>query len=360
MENNKYNNYYSRKTISELIAELRLWKNDTTKADWYQALILHLLERELSEVERKQADNIINSDKKTLTQGLEDLIELYISKTINKEEFEALKQELFIDKKIASPPIAKPEIKSNSEIEIKDKSQPKVQSIKYKNNNSTNSTQKKELKALVAVAAFLIICFAVPYLVKTTSVSTNSNNNNNNNSTQISTPNNTENSTTNNTQAFTYRCEICGSIINDRGYCEDASGNWRPCTEQDNTTPHICSYQCAMAKKQKIDNAWNKSSFGNKITSGVYESDENGLKTYLRFEGSDGSQGMFGSLTLSNNASSCKYVYTYNISGSNIKANFYGSDCGANSSDQTFTYNENLNTISCYINGQKFVFKSIY
>lgn len=106
--------------------------------------------------------------------------------------------------------------------------------------------------------------------------------------------------------------------------------------------------------------AENKSSFGNKLTSNVYESDENGLKTYLKFEGSEGSQGMFGSLTLSNNASTCKYVYTYNISGSNIKANFHGSDCGGNSSDQSFIYNERENSISCNINGQRFIFKSIY
>jgi len=73
---------------------------------------------------------------------------------------------------------------------------------------------------------------------------------------------------------------------------------------------------------------------GKRIISDVYESNENGLKTYLKFEGSDGSGGMFGSLTLSNNASSCKYVYTYDISGDKISATFYGSDCGANSGNQ--------------------------
>ena len=99
---------------------------------------------------------------------------------------------------------------------------------------------------------------------------------------------------------------------------------------------------------------------GKNITSTIFESNENGLKTYLRFESSDGCEGMCGSLTLSNNASNCKYVYTYDVNGNTINANFYGSDCGANSGNQTFSYNNNLNTISCYINNQKFVFKSIY
>ena len=62
MENNKYNNYYSRKTVSELITELRLWKQDSSKADWYEALKIHLSERELSNDERQQADYIINTD----------------------------------------------------------------------------------------------------------------------------------------------------------------------------------------------------------------------------------------------------------------------------------------------------------
>lgn len=99
---------------------------------------------------------------------------------------------------------------------------------------------------------------------------------------------------------------------------------------------------------------------GQKITADVFENNENGLKTYLRFEGSDGSGGMFGSLTLANNATTCKYVYTYSISGNTIETEFLGSDCGASSSDQTYTYNESSNTISCYIGGQKFVFSSIF
>lgn len=99
---------------------------------------------------------------------------------------------------------------------------------------------------------------------------------------------------------------------------------------------------------------------GQKITAHVYESNENGLKTYLHFESSEGCHGVCGSLTLSNNASDCKYVYTYSVTDNKIKAEFYGSDCGSSSSDQIFTYHEETNTLSVDINGQKFEFESIF
>ena len=130
---------------------------------------------------------------------------------------------------------------------------------------------------------------------------------------------------------------------------DDSSSSKNESTDEKSTTEESQSTEESIEYK-----------IGKKITSDVYESNENGLKTYLKFEGSEGSEGMFGSLTLSNNASSCKYVYTYDISGEKINATFYGSDCGASSSDQTFTYNLNSNSISCYINGENFTFKSIY
>ncbi len=105
--------------------------------------------------------------------------------------------------------------------------------------------------------------------------------------------------------------------------------------------------------KEKID-------IGKKITSNLYENQENGLKTILQFQGSAGSDGSFGSLTLSNNASSCKYVYSYTISGSKIHAKFIGSDCGAKSNNLTLNYIQRNNSVSAIINGQSFVFKAIF
>lgn len=102
------------------------------------------------------------------------------------------------------------------------------------------------------------------------------------------------------------------------------------------------------------------SHFGKTLIRDVYESNENGLSTYLKFESIDGCEGNCGTLTLSNSASKCKYIYTYDVKGNNINAEFYNSDCGAKSSNQTFTFDEANNTVSCYINGQKFVFQSIF
>lgn len=130
-------------------------------------------------------------------------------------------------------------------------------------------------------------------------------------------------------------------------------GNKKETTSMEVTTEET-------SQEEVVEEPSIESKIGEKITTDVYESNENGLTTYLRFEGSDDSYGMFGSLTLSNNASSCKYVYTYDISDININATFFGSDCGKTSNDQSFTFNEESNTISCYINGQRFVFKSIF
>lgn len=99
---------------------------------------------------------------------------------------------------------------------------------------------------------------------------------------------------------------------------------------------------------------------GRKLTANIYESNVNGLKTYLRFEGYDGSEGIGGSMTLSNNAVDCKYVFTYGVEGNNIEAEFIGSDCGAKSSNQTFKYDQSTNTLSCFINGQRFEFKAVF
>jgi hypothetical protein len=64
--------------------------------------------------------------------------------------------------------------------------------------------------------------------------------------------------TTNENSVSKYSCEICRKEFSDDGYCQDENGNWRPCVDADNTMPYICTYQCAMVKKRKIDDAWDK------------------------------------------------------------------------------------------------------
>lgn len=97
-----------------------------------------------------------------------------------------------------------------------------------------------------------------------------------------------------------------------------------------------------------------------KLISNVYESTENSLKTYLHFTKSDGSEGLFGTVTLSNNSTTCKYVYTYDVSASTINTQFYASDCGANSSDMTFNYDFNSDTITTFIDREKFTFHAVF
>lgn len=64
--------------------------------------------------------------------------------------------------------------------------------------------------------------------------------------------------TTNKIVSNTHTCDICRKEFSGAGYCEGDDGNFRPCTDADNTMPYLCSYECAMQKKQRINNAWEK------------------------------------------------------------------------------------------------------
>ena len=61
MEINKFNNYYSTRSVIQLVEELNLYRYDDTKKDWYLALITHLKQRQMSLDERQFVDIIINS-----------------------------------------------------------------------------------------------------------------------------------------------------------------------------------------------------------------------------------------------------------------------------------------------------------
>lgn len=71
MENNKYNEFYSKQPVSELIKELRSYTITGSSSwyldkGWYEALKIHLTERELSDEERKMVNHILSSDTPTL------------------------------------------------------------------------------------------------------------------------------------------------------------------------------------------------------------------------------------------------------------------------------------------------------
>lgn len=68
MENNQYNKFYLKKSVGELIGQLRDHRITGQRLDklWYEALITHLSEREISDEERQLIDNILNTDPEIL------------------------------------------------------------------------------------------------------------------------------------------------------------------------------------------------------------------------------------------------------------------------------------------------------
>lgn len=70
MGNNKFNKFYSKKSVRALIMLLRSQRitGATMDKEWYEGLKSHLSERELSDEERKIVDYILSSDLDTLSK----------------------------------------------------------------------------------------------------------------------------------------------------------------------------------------------------------------------------------------------------------------------------------------------------
>ena len=64
METNKFNKFYSKKPVSELIEQLRSHRITGSRLDkdWYEALKIHLSEREISTNERETVNHILSDD----------------------------------------------------------------------------------------------------------------------------------------------------------------------------------------------------------------------------------------------------------------------------------------------------------
>lgn len=64
MEDNKYNKIYSKQSVSDLIIKLKNHRvtGNSLEKDWYEALISHLKERELSTSERESIDYILTQE----------------------------------------------------------------------------------------------------------------------------------------------------------------------------------------------------------------------------------------------------------------------------------------------------------
>ena len=73
MENNKFNKFYSKKSVIDLIEQIRSHRitGNTMDKDWYEALIKHLTERDITDEERKIVDHILSANPEILKQDEE-------------------------------------------------------------------------------------------------------------------------------------------------------------------------------------------------------------------------------------------------------------------------------------------------
>ena len=73
MENNKFNKFYSKKSVIDLIEQIRshIIKGNTMDKDWYEALIKHLSERGITDEEKKIVDHILSANSEILKQDEE-------------------------------------------------------------------------------------------------------------------------------------------------------------------------------------------------------------------------------------------------------------------------------------------------
>ena len=73
MENNKFNKFYSKKSVIDLIEQIRSHRitGSTIDKDWYEALIKHLTERDITDEERKIVDHILSANPEILKQDEE-------------------------------------------------------------------------------------------------------------------------------------------------------------------------------------------------------------------------------------------------------------------------------------------------
>ncbi len=76
MEWNKYNEFYYSKSFNELIEKVRLHRinNTTLDSDWYEALLLHISERSLSELEMKIFSHTLSTDPLILKIETEKMV----------------------------------------------------------------------------------------------------------------------------------------------------------------------------------------------------------------------------------------------------------------------------------------------
>jgi len=70
MSTNKFDTFYTKKSIAELIEKLQLHRitGKTMDEKWYEALIVHFPKRELTDEQSKTIEHILNTDPEILKQ----------------------------------------------------------------------------------------------------------------------------------------------------------------------------------------------------------------------------------------------------------------------------------------------------
>ena len=73
MENNEFNKFYSKKSVNDLIEQIRFHRitGSTIDKDWYEALIKHLTNRDITDEERKIVNHILSASPEILKRDEE-------------------------------------------------------------------------------------------------------------------------------------------------------------------------------------------------------------------------------------------------------------------------------------------------
>lgn len=86
MENNKFNRFYSEKSVKELLGQLRSHRitGSTLDKQWYEGLKQHLYHREITEEERKVVEHILSTDPEILKTEESQVENLKTTEVLNQ------------------------------------------------------------------------------------------------------------------------------------------------------------------------------------------------------------------------------------------------------------------------------------
>lgn len=180
---------------------------------------------------------------------LEDLIELYKSNSITKEEYDLLKNELLIDsnKKVDNNS-AKPIIESKIPEQIETQ------------NNHQEKTFNESNRGFISIIVFCVIFILFIVNIKKQE-----------NPTEVTAPDTTTVNSTIETSSNT--CSICGRNFSGNGYEEISEGVWQLCDNDHQS--YICSTNCGRKHDMEMNrvlNKYNINTNSNRNDGRVYES----------------------------------------------------------------------------------------